>query len=210
MKITFILAFLSLTLVQNYCSNITTHDHIIAYTLTNPYHHPVRIFKLHTPLDIIADHIKVNLNGEEIPYTWIFYSRIIGPEDYLTLNPGQSITKYFDVANYYDLTRPGTYEVTAMGNNLMGDSRITVPSHLGPIGERDEGTYPTHKSAWDLHYFRRNTVDVRAAWSNTIYITIESDNIPLHPEEYFNRRHNSQEKVIEEEFKREDITLFEL
>ena len=186
MKVISILVIFSSILVLSSCSVNTIHNHIIAYTLTNVADYPVKVCKIYTPLDYTADNLKVTFNGEEIHYIGILGGRMIGPEDYITLNPGQSVTKHFDVAKGYDLTRPGTYEVTAQSNDIFEDSLNRVPSYLGTINEMEEGVNPK-TCFWNRIYFWRRTVDIKTEFSNTIYIVINPDNVPLHPLEYLKR-----------------------
>ena len=87
---------------------------IVHVTLANPGEHRVAILRWRTPLDgVTAPLFTVTRDGVSVPYRGPMAKR---PEptgaDYVTLEPGASVTSDVDLAKLHDLTTPGSYVVT--------------------------------------------------------------------------------------------------
>ena len=87
---------------------------IVHVTLSNPGAHRVALLRWRTPLDgVSAPLFTVTRDGAEVPYRGRMVKR---PEptdaDYVTLEPGASVTSDVDHAKLHDLAAPGHYVVT--------------------------------------------------------------------------------------------------
>ncbi len=86
---------------------------LVRFTLTNTTSEPLTVLKWHTPLEgIRGDIFEVTKDGREVPY--------IGPEvkrgapqaeDYVTIEPGASVSVEVDLAKAYALSSAGRYGV---------------------------------------------------------------------------------------------------
>lgn len=104
---------------------------IVHVTLANPGAHRVAILRWRTPLDgVSAPLFTVTRDGEEVPYRGRMAKR---PEptdaDYVTLEPGATVTSDVDLAKLYALP-PGRYAVTydVQSAQLWLPSRNTPPT----------------------------------------------------------------------------------
>ena len=95
------------------------------------------MLKWRTPLDgLRSDCLAVTRNGKQTPYDGIYMKRSIpGPNQFLLLAPGQTVSSTFDVSEGYDMTKAGNYSIAvdtfleyALGSvdgfNVAGQSRI--------------------------------------------------------------------------------------
>ena len=87
---------------------------IVHVTLANPGERRVAILRWRTPLDgVSAPLFEVTHDGTDVPYRGRMAKR---PEptdaDYVTLEPGASVTSDVDLAKLHDLAAPGHYVVT--------------------------------------------------------------------------------------------------
>ena len=85
----------------------------ITFTLTNTSDTPLYVLKWYTPLEGIAGEIfRVTRDGQTIPYEGILaYRDSPLPEDYILLNPNQSIKASMHFEPSYDFSKPGNYEI---------------------------------------------------------------------------------------------------
>jgi peptidyl-Lys metalloendopeptidase len=85
----------------------------VTITLTNDSRHPVKLLKWNTPVDGLEEALlEVTLNGEAVAFTGPHYKRPAATEkDFLTLAPGESLSRTVDLGEVYDLSRTGIYGV---------------------------------------------------------------------------------------------------
>ncbi len=82
--------------------------------ISNPGKREIKILRWFTPIDgVSGDLFSVTLNGNPVEYTGAVFKRAAPTElDYLTLKPGETIVKTVNLADYYDLSQSGYYEIT--------------------------------------------------------------------------------------------------
>ncbi len=91
--------------------------HVIRFTLANHTAGQVHVFRDQTPLDGLTSQLfDVRRDGEPVRYLGVEGSRLpvdpaSAPEQFVALGPGESLTADVDLADYYDLSAPGAYEV---------------------------------------------------------------------------------------------------
>ena len=85
----------------------------IIFTLTNTSDSPMYVLTWYTPLEGIAgDIFQVTHNGKTIPYEGILaYRDSPLPENYILLNPNQSIKAFMHFGPSYNFSKPGNYEI---------------------------------------------------------------------------------------------------
>lgn len=103
----------------------------LRFTVTNPTSEDIFILAYETPLQgFERDLLQVRRDGEPIPYIGLLALRI-GPaeQDWLRIPAGESITGEFDLAQGYDLRRPGTYTIGFQGRLQVfrGEGRRLPP-----------------------------------------------------------------------------------
>jgi peptidyl-Lys metalloendopeptidase len=89
----------------------------LRFALTNDTAGLVHVYRDQTPLDGLTSQLfDVTRDGEPAQYLGIEGSRLpadptSAPERFVALGPGESLTAEVDLADYYDLSAPGAYEV---------------------------------------------------------------------------------------------------
>ncbi|MFP2926310.1 M35 family metallo-endopeptidase [Pyxidicoccus sp. 3LG] len=86
---------------------------LVTVTLTNVSSSKVRLLKWHTPVDgLKEDLFKVEAEGAAAEYNGRHY-KWATPEahDYLSLAPGESVSRTVDLATIYDLSKTATYSI---------------------------------------------------------------------------------------------------
>jgi peptidyl-Lys metalloendopeptidase len=88
-------------------------DVLVTVTFSNPHKHTVRILRWFTPEEGVEEPLfAVTRDGEPVPYIGAHYKRPpVTGKDYVSLKAGQSISHTVDLAEYYDLSQSGQYEV---------------------------------------------------------------------------------------------------
>jgi peptidyl-Lys metalloendopeptidase len=124
-----------------------TEDVVITATFSNPSNHSMRILKWFTPSEGIQEPIfEVVLNGSPVEYLGAYYKRPAPTgNDYISLKSGESVSFEVNLAEYYDLSVTGDYEVVykAQSSNLFteksnnGSSTTTLSSQ--PISLKVDG-----------------------------------------------------------------------
>ena len=94
----------------------------IKTTVTNTGTTTATFCDYHTPFEGIANRIfLVKRNGKEIPYQGKMKKRIPpGPEDYIKLKPGKSISCEVTIQDNYDLSKKGKYTIAYIGTLISG------------------------------------------------------------------------------------------
>lgn len=105
--------------------------------MTNNGQRDYSVLKWRTPLDgLRSDCLAVTRNGKEIQYDGIYMKRSIpGPDQFLLLASGQTVSSTFDVSEGYDMTKAGNYSIaldtfleyaigSVEGMNVIGNSGI--------------------------------------------------------------------------------------
>ena len=110
----------------------------IKFSLENLSDRPLRILKWYTPMEGIAgDIFHVALDGHQVEYIGRMVRRGQPLEsDYLLLGPYQTVTATVDLAEAYDLSRPGAYSVDFTGTIhdavvATVDSPRKMEEHIG-------------------------------------------------------------------------------
>jgi peptidyl-Lys metalloendopeptidase len=83
----------------------------VKLSLTNVSRHPVRLLKWYTPADGLEEALlKVSREGEEVAFIGPHYKRPAEQAaDFLTLAPGESLTRTVELSGLYDLSKTGSY-----------------------------------------------------------------------------------------------------
>ncbi|CAH3149455.1 unnamed protein product [Pocillopora meandrina] len=71
------------------------------------------VLKWRTPLDgLRSDCLTVNTNGKKLRYDGVYMKRSApGPDQYLLVKPGQTVSSTFDISDAYDMTKAGLYSM---------------------------------------------------------------------------------------------------
>jgi len=112
----------------------------LTFTLVNHGRDPLYVLTWYTPLEGIAGEIfQVERDGRPLPYEGILAMRgDPGPESYVLLPPGGSVTATVDLARAFDFSQPGAYTVTFLSPRISHVARaetemaLTV-DELGPV-----------------------------------------------------------------------------
>jgi peptidyl-Lys metalloendopeptidase len=85
----------------------------LKFTLINNSDNELSVLKWKTPLDgINSDMFNIEKEGEKSVYLGRIVKRgTPKPEDYVKLAPGESISKEFDLTNFYDISSVGNYNI---------------------------------------------------------------------------------------------------
>jgi peptidyl-Lys metalloendopeptidase len=104
-------AAVSLSLAQIEFS--AAQDVLVTVTISNPTNHTVRVLKWFTPADGVEEPLfGVTRNGEPVAYIGAHYKRpAVTGKDYISLKAGESINSTVNLADYYDFSQSGQYEV---------------------------------------------------------------------------------------------------
>jgi peptidyl-Lys metalloendopeptidase len=91
----------------------SAQDVLVTVTVSNPHKHTVRVLKWFTAAEGVEEPLfAVTRDGEPVAYTGAHYKRpAVTGKDYISLKAGQSITHTVNLADYYDLSQSGQYEV---------------------------------------------------------------------------------------------------
>ncbi|HEY9076029.1 MAG TPA: M35 family metallo-endopeptidase [Anaerolineaceae bacterium] len=86
---------------------------IVQVEISNPTNHPVKVLKWFTPAEDIEESLfTVSRSGQPAAYLGAVYKRpAIKDTDYLTLKPGEKITRSVNLSTLYDFSLSGTYTV---------------------------------------------------------------------------------------------------
>ena len=94
------------------------------------------MLKWRTPLDgLRSDCLSVTSNDTKLHYDGIHIKRSApGPDQYLLVKSGQTVSSTFDVSDAYDMTKAGLYSI-AVDTNLeyVKDSVTEKPVHQTKI-----------------------------------------------------------------------------
>jgi peptidyl-Lys metalloendopeptidase len=91
-----------------------SEDVLVTVTLTNVSGHPVSVLKWHAPEDGTLKEalFSVTRDGEPVAYIGRHYKRGASqPGDFLTLAPGESVSRTANLAHAYDLSASGLYSL---------------------------------------------------------------------------------------------------
>ncbi len=86
---------------------------LVTVTISNPTRHTVHVLKWFTPAEGVEEPLfAVTRDGEPVAYIGAYYKRPpVTGKDYVSLKAGESITHTVNLAEYYDLSQSGQYEV---------------------------------------------------------------------------------------------------
>lgn len=98
----------------------------VRVSISNTGESEIKILRWITPVDGVKGNLfSLTLNGRAVEYTGAIFKRAAPTEaDYLTLQPGETIVKTVNLADYYDLSQNGYYQITyrAESYNLSASS----------------------------------------------------------------------------------------
>src|SRR5882757_1427959 len=85
----------------------------LVFSLTNTSDKAIRVLKWHTPLEgMKSDMFHVEVNGNLAVYMGRIYKRPAPTEeDYITIDPGQTVSEDVDFTEAYDIAEAGIYSV---------------------------------------------------------------------------------------------------
>ena len=85
----------------------------LVFSLTNTSDKAIRVLKWHTPLEgMKSDMFHVEVNGNLAVYMGRVYKRPAPTEDdYITIDPGQTVSEDVDFTEAYDIAEAGIYSV---------------------------------------------------------------------------------------------------
>ncbi|MFP2908137.1 M35 family metallo-endopeptidase [Pyxidicoccus sp. 3LFB2] len=88
-------------------------DVLISVTLRNDGRAAARLLKWHTPAEDVEEALfDVTVDGQAVAFEGPHYKRPApGAGDYLTLAPGESLTRTVSLSAFYDMSRTGNYRV---------------------------------------------------------------------------------------------------
>lgn len=95
-------------------SDFTASDAVVVnVTISNTGKNTVKVLKWFTPVEDVEESLfKVTRNGAAVDYVGAIYKRLTPTgNDYLNLKSGESFTRTIDLAQYYDLSATGNYEL---------------------------------------------------------------------------------------------------
>ena len=97
----------------------------VRFTLTNNTAERLYVLKWYTPLEGIAGKIfRVERDGQVIPYQGILAKRVAPPpEDYVLLEPGESVSAEVDLATAYDFSKAGEYTIEFLSPSISHVAR---------------------------------------------------------------------------------------
>jgi peptidyl-Lys metalloendopeptidase len=106
----------------------------VQFTLTNHADEALRVLDWYTPLEGFAgDIFDVERDGERVPYRGILAKRSVpGPDEYVTLEPGESVSAEVNLAEGYDLGTPGDYAVQYRSPEISQVVSKSAPTPKGP------------------------------------------------------------------------------
>jgi peptidyl-Lys metalloendopeptidase len=89
-------------------------DVLVTVTLRNEGPKAARLLKWHTPSEDVEEALfDVTVDGEAVAFQGPHYKRPApGAGDYLTLAPGESLTRTVALSDFYDMSRTGSYRVS--------------------------------------------------------------------------------------------------
>jgi peptidyl-Lys metalloendopeptidase len=101
----------SLSVAQSDFSS--AQDVLVTVTVSNPHKHTVRVLKWFTAAEGVEEPLfAVTRDGEPVPYLGAHYKRpAVTGKDYISLKAGQSVSHTVNLAEYYELSQSGQYEV---------------------------------------------------------------------------------------------------
>lgn len=100
-------------LVFNKISFAYGEDILVKVIISNSGTQEIRILRWLTPIDgIESDIFSLTVNGQTASYTGRLYKRQAPTEaDYLTIKPGERLESSVDLADFYDMSLPGSYQI---------------------------------------------------------------------------------------------------
>jgi hypothetical protein len=112
----------------------------LRFTLINNADTRLYALTWYTPLEGIAGEIfRVERDGEVIPYQGILATRATPlPEEYVLLEPGESVSAEVDLATAYDFSKTGTYTIEFLSPRISDVARSEAEraktlNDLGPV-----------------------------------------------------------------------------
>ncbi|MDE3250368.1 MAG: hypothetical protein KGO82_17025, partial [Bacteroidota bacterium] len=93
----------------------------VIFELTNQSDKTVYVLTWNTPLEgLLSDCLEVKKNNEPVPYDGLFFKRAEPSSDnFVAIQPGQSLHKKIDVGEAYDVSGEGRVEVAFKKENLV-------------------------------------------------------------------------------------------
>jgi peptidyl-Lys metalloendopeptidase len=141
---------------------------VVHVTLTNTGELPVRLLKWHTLVNGVEEPLfTVTRDGMAARYVGRLYKRSAPTAaDYITLQPGESLVRDVNLADYYDLSATGTYSIryeTASWNLYTEESSYRADA-IDSLGSNEVGVWiegrpvPNHKIVSPIEAVTGSTV----------------------------------------------------
>ena len=151
------------------------------------------MLKWRTPLDgLRSDCLVVTRNGKKIPYDGIYMKRSIpGPDQFLLLTPGQTVSSTFDVSEGYDTTKAGNYSIAvdtileyALGS-VVGMSQPSIQANIAYLSSPVEVFYVMGDghteitSGQRVRFYERSFSRFMRGQNDTNFVREGTDKAPL-------------------------------
>jgi len=112
----------------------------LRFTLTNNTDTRLYVLKWYTPLEGVAGEIfRVTRDGQTVPYEGILATRVAPPpEDYVRLEPDESVSAEVNLATVYDFSLAGEYTIEFISPRISHVARTEAEmaktlDDLGPV-----------------------------------------------------------------------------
>jgi hypothetical protein len=110
----------------------------LRFTLTNNSDSALYVLKWYTPLEGIAGEIfTVERDGQALPYQGILASRVTPTrDDYVLLEPGESVSAEVDLGTAYDFSQTGLYTIAFLSPRIshVASSEAELAESLDDLG----------------------------------------------------------------------------
>jgi peptidyl-Lys metalloendopeptidase len=152
-------------------------------TITNVTDHEVRVLRRETPIDGIDEPLfDVKRDGAPVRYV----GKIVlwaepGPDSYLVLKAGESVSKTVDLATAYDISASGEYSVALAAQPDAGGVRVqaegrafVVPSANAPtVSDEGDSTIGSTSQALLTGCDAERTDQIRRSWGTARELVYE-------------------------------------
>lgn len=133
-------------------ASVTAADGVsLTVTLTNTTSRPIRVLSWYAPDgEVEEDLFVVKRDGQPVEYTGPHYKRPVAEDaDFITIAPGESVTRVADLSGFYDLSRTGDYTVRYRVELAHPGSKRPVTIESNDVDLWIEGRAPAEKPGGD-------------------------------------------------------------
>ncbi len=177
----------------------SAQDVLVTVTVSNPHKQTVRVLKWFTAAEGVEEPLfAVTRDGEPVPYIGAHYKRpAVTGKDYISLKAGQSISHTVSLAEYYDLSQSGHYEVfyavassqlfdekgsaSATRDNLISEKVSFSAEGRAPKGKPTQPPPPgSGENAFNACTLDQQTLIAQARTQATTYATESKNYLDSH------------------------------